>query len=287
MPDVPQLIRSVAQSRRVQQSIVEKDYALSYLLAAVSTTVGLSENLVLKGGTALKKLYFPDYRFSEDLDYSTRTLGPIQKIDTFMDSVIRRMAESLNERGPFQVSFEPLVLKQPHPGDQIAYIVRVQFPTQRWPLCRLKVEITVDEPILAPTENRPVIHGFEEDFYAKVPVYSLVEIAAEKLRALLQSKARLLERGWGASRVCRDYYDLWTLLRIPGIISRKLISLVDRKCAVRGISFETPHAFISDDLLAVARREWKQRLLSFVPDAPPARELLDQVDALITSFWED
>ena len=64
------------------------------------------------------------------------------------------MVASLNERGPFQVRYEPLVLKLPHTGDQIAYIVRVQFPEQRQPLCRLKVEITVDEPILAPAENR-------------------------------------------------------------------------------------------------------------------------------------
>jgi predicted nucleotidyltransferase component of viral defense system len=286
MPNVPQLIRNVAQSRGVQQSVVEKDYALSYLMAAVSTTNGLSENLVLKGGTALKKLYFPEYRFSEDLDYSTRVAGPIHQIDTFMDAVIRRMAESLNDRGPFRVSFEPLVLKLPHPGDQIAYIVRVQFPTQRQLLCRLKIEITVDEPILAPTENRPVLHGFAEDFYAQVSGYSLVEIAAEKLRALLQSKARLQERGWGASRVCRDYYDLWNLLQLPGIISPKLISLLDKKCAVRGISFETPYDFISNDLLPVARREWRQQLLPFVPDAPPATELLKQLETLILSIWE-
>jgi predicted nucleotidyltransferase component of viral defense system len=286
MPNVPQLIRNVAQSRGVQQSIVEKDYALSYLMAAVSATNGLSENLVLKGGTALKKLYFPDYRFSEDLDYSTRVAGPIRQIDTFMDAVIRRMAESLNDRGPFQVSFEPLLLKLPHPGDQVAYIVRVQFPTQRQPLCRLKIEITVDEPILAPTENRPMLHGFAEDFFAKVPVYSLVEIAAEKLRALLQSKARLHERGWGASRVCRDYYDLWNLLQLPSIVTPKLISLLDKKCAVRAISFETPYDFISNDLLAVARREWRQQLLPFVPDAPPATELLKQVETLILSIWE-
>ncbi len=286
MPNVPQLIRNVAQSRGVQQSIVEKDYALSYLMAAVSATNGLSENLVLKGGTALKKLYFPDYRFSEDLDYSTRVSGPIHQIDTFMDAVIRRMAESLNDRGPFQVSFEPLVLKLPHPGDQIAYIVRVQFPTQRQPLCRLKIEITVDEPILAPTENRTVLHGFAEDFFAKVTVYSLVEIAAEKLRALLQSKTRLHERGWGASRVCRDYYDLWNLLQLPSIVSPKLTSLLNKKCAVRGISFETPYDFISNDLLDVARREWRQQLLPFVPDVPPATELLKQVETLILSIWE-
>jgi predicted nucleotidyltransferase component of viral defense system len=286
MPNVTQLIKEVTQSRGVQQSIVEKDYALSYLLAAVSATNRLSEDLVLKGGTALKKLYFPGYRFSEDLDYSTRVVGPIPQIDRLMDSVIRRMAESLNERGPFQVSYEPLTLKQPHPGDQIAYIVRVQFPEQRHPLCRLKIEITVDEPILASTENLAVLHGFAEDFSATVSGYSLVEITAEKLRALLQSLARLQERGWGASRICRDYYDLWNLLQLPGVRSPNLMSLLGKKCAVRGISIDSPQAFISDELLAVAIREWRQQLLPFVPDAPLASDLLGQVEILILSIWE-
>ncbi len=62
MPNVPQLIRSVTQKTKVQQYIVEKDYALSYLLAAMNSTDGLGDNLVLKGGTALKKLYFAEYR---------------------------------------------------------------------------------------------------------------------------------------------------------------------------------------------------------------------------------
>jgi predicted nucleotidyltransferase component of viral defense system len=286
MPSVTQLIRNVARARRVQQSIVEKDYALSYILAAISATAELSENLVLKGGTALKKLYFQEYRFSEDLDYSTRRVGHIQLIDTLMDSVIHKMAKNLNERGPFQVSFEPLLLKQPHPGEQIAYLVRVQFPEQRQQLCRLKIEITIDEPVLEPPENRPVLHGFAEDFSAQAIGYALVEIAAEKMRALLQSKARLRERGWGASRVCRDFYDLWNLLQLPGLASPKLVPLLNEKCKVRGISFDNPHTFLSDDLLAVARREWNQQLLPFVPDALPAIDLLNQVETLILSVWD-
>lgn len=118
MPNVNQMVKTVAWNKGVRQDIVEKDYALSYLLAAIAATDGLSENLVLKGGTALKKLYFPEYRFSEDLDYSTRVIVPIQQIDPLMDTVVRRMAEDLNERGPFQIGFEPLILKQTHPGDQ-------------------------------------------------------------------------------------------------------------------------------------------------------------------------
>jgi len=99
MPNVTQMIRSVTQNKKVQQYIVEKDYALSYLLAAITATDELGENLVLKGGTALKKLYFADYRFSEDLDYSTRVMGPIEQIDALMETVVHRMAEMLNDRG--------------------------------------------------------------------------------------------------------------------------------------------------------------------------------------------
>ncbi len=286
MPNVPQLIRSVTQKTKVQQYIVEKDYALSYLLAAINYADGLGENLVLKGGAGLKKLYFADYRFSEDLDYSTRVMGPIKQIDSLMETVVHSMGEMLNERGPFQVALELLLLKQPHPGDQKAYLVRVQFPEQRQPLCRLKVEITVDEPILTPVEIRPVLHGFAEDMDAKIPVYSLLEISAEKLRALLQSKARLHERGWGASRVCRDYFDLWNLLQIPGLKSPDLIPLLNQKCIVRDVAYTSPNDFFSEDLLSVARNEWAQQLLPFVPDAPPAVELLPQVQSLILSIWE-
>ena len=130
------------------------------------------------------------------------------------------------------------------------------------------------------------ICGFTEDFEAHIPVYSLAEIAAEKLRALLQSKARLQERGWGASRVCRDYYDLWNLLQVPGLKSPDLIPLLDQKCLVRNVAYASPNDFISEDLLAVARAEWTQQLLPFVPDAPSAVELLAQVQSLILSIWE-
>ncbi len=286
MPSVSQMIRSVARKKQVQQSIVEKDYALSYLLTAIVQVNGLGENLVLKGGTALKKLYFADYRFSEDLDYSTRIIGPIKQIDELMETVIGTMKEMLDKRGPFQVILEHLILKQPHPGNQKAYLIRVQFPEQRQALCRLKVEFTIDEPIFTPVELRPVIHGFDEHINGFIPVYSLAEITTEKLRALLQSKARLYERGWGASRVCRDYYDLWNLLQIPGVISPSLLPLLEKKCVIRKMAFESSSDFVSDDLMSIAKAEWAQQLLPLVPNSPSVTTLLPQVQALISSIWE-
>ncbi|MCD4674207.1 MAG: nucleotidyl transferase AbiEii/AbiGii toxin family protein [Anaerolineaceae bacterium] len=283
MANVPQMIRRTAQRKQVQQYIVEKDYAISYLMAVIATTEGLGDSLVMKGGTALKKLYFEDYRFSEDLDYSTRELGPLSDtvIENCMDVVVQRMHSKLNVRGPFQVIWEPLVLRVTHPGGQKAYIVRVQFPGQRQLLCRLKVEITVDEPILAPIVYCSIHHDYPEEFPEKVPAYSIQEITAEKLRTLLQVKVRLQTRGWGASRICRDYYDLWHLLREEEVKNANILPLLREKCAVRDVSFESPQDFMTDNLREVAIAEWNQQLLPFVPNAPKAKDILSDMEKLL------
>lgn len=60
--------RATAVGVRDQQ--IEKDYILSWILFGISKHELLSKLLVFKGGTVLKKVYFEDYRFSEDLDFT-------------------------------------------------------------------------------------------------------------------------------------------------------------------------------------------------------------------------
>ena len=285
MPDISQMLHAYARERGMRQDIVEKDYALSYLLAAIASTPGLGDQLALKGGTALKKLYYPDFRFSEDLDYSTLRLGILAGIEETMETAIRRMSDWLFERGPFHIQHEVLSLKQPHPSQQAAYSVHVQFPGQRQALCRLKVEITIDEPLFLPVEERHLLHGFGEDLPAVMNSYALKEIVAEKLRALLQSHQRLRERGWGASRVCRDYYDLWWVLQQEGRMDGVVPALVDRKCNVRNVKYESPEDFLAAELLTVAKREWNQQLAPFVSNTPSVEQLLVDVRPLILALW--
>lgn len=49
------------------QPVLEKGYALSYLLVGIAAVSALRESLVFKGGISLRKVYFPGYRFSEGL----------------------------------------------------------------------------------------------------------------------------------------------------------------------------------------------------------------------------
>ena len=58
--------------RRFREDVLERDYCLAWLLAGLAES-DLSALLAFKGGTALKRCYFGDYRFSEDLDFTLLT----------------------------------------------------------------------------------------------------------------------------------------------------------------------------------------------------------------------
>ncbi len=58
------------ESTRAKWNIVEQDYVLSWVLWGISQVSKSKSHLLFKGGTALKKCYFGDYRFSRDLDFS-------------------------------------------------------------------------------------------------------------------------------------------------------------------------------------------------------------------------
>jgi len=64
----PGEIQNIARKAGVRDQQIEKDYILSWILQGIAQQVNISEQIVFKGGTVLKKVYFDDYRFSEDLD---------------------------------------------------------------------------------------------------------------------------------------------------------------------------------------------------------------------------
>jgi predicted nucleotidyltransferase component of viral defense system len=54
---------------RLREDVLERDYCLAWLLAAIAESE-IRSVLAFKGGTALKRCYLSDYRFSEDLDFT-------------------------------------------------------------------------------------------------------------------------------------------------------------------------------------------------------------------------
>jgi len=77
-------LQEARQRLGVPREILERDYLLSWILAGIDEVAVLRDGVAFKGGSALRKCYFGDYRFSEDLDFSgtasgTRSEAPIPR----------------------------------------------------------------------------------------------------------------------------------------------------------------------------------------------------------------
>ncbi|OGP18746.1 MAG: hypothetical protein A2V21_312300 [Deltaproteobacteria bacterium GWC2_55_46] len=268
--------------------VLERDYLLSWILAGISQVGSLRETLVFKGGTALKKCYFGDYRFSEDLDFSG--VGDVPTGDAMKDAVQKACevaAKMLDEYAPVEIVCERYTEKDPHPGGQEAFTIRARFPWQKQPHTRVIIETAVDEKVLKPVQERKVIHEYGEPFDTQVRVYALEEIVAEKLRAILQHIEKLDERGWSRSRA-RDYYDLW---RILGSYKDQMdfsgfAPFLMEKCAVRSVAFKSSEDFFQATMLAYVEKTWDQWLGPLVPGLAPFKtvieELRPQIAELVT-----
>ncbi len=208
--------------RRIPERVLERDYCLSWFLVGLSRSP-LRERLLFKGGTALKKCYFPGYRFSEDLDFTLAEEVPFETIreelevvftETYRASgVVFRYAREDRHAHVNSHTFY-LGYEGPLPGESSGKEV--------------KTDITIREEVVFPMEERPLLRGYEE--YEDIPetaiirVYSLGEIAAEKVVALIDP----------GRNEPRDLYDLWYLTEHGQIDLKELTSAIARKLAFRG-----------------------------------------------------
>ena len=267
---------------------------MSWILAGMVKVPDLRDTVIFKGGTALRKCYFTDYRFSEDLDF---TALPDAPRGAALEGCIRQATEiathmvnaaDTGESTPFSISFERYREKRPHPSQE-AFILRVRMPWQRRHMVPIKVEVTTDQPVLSPADRRAIIHAYEEPFEAEVAVYSLKEIVAEKLQAVLDKTNQLGKRNWDRLRT-RDYYDLWRVLTDEPVRmdTTEFATFLRRKCDRSGVSFHRVDDFFDRRMTEKVTEAWLRDLGDMTPrgSLPDAamvmEELRPRVDALIS-----
>lgn len=233
--------------RRIPEGVLERDYCLSWFLVGLSRSP-LWKRLVFKGGTALKKCYFPDYRFSEDLDF---TLSEDAPFETIREELEAAFAEAYRASGV--VLRYARADRHPHANSHTSYLA-YDGPLGGLPGGReVKTDITIREEVVFPVEERPVLRGFEE--YEDIPenavirVYSLKEIAAEKVIAV-SDRAR---------NEPRDLYDLWYLCEHAHVDLTELIDVIGRKLTFRGQSLKAIRGQL-EIKEAQLRALWSRRL---------------------------
>ena len=157
-----------AGGRRIPESVLERDYCLSWFLAGLSQSP-LRDRLFFKGGTALKKCYFPDYRFSEDLDFTLAEEVPFETIRNELDAAFE---ESYRDSGVLLRYARSD--RQPHANSHTFYL-NYEGPLGGLPSGKeVKTDITIKETVIFPIEERPVLRAYEE--YEDIPGNAVVKV---------------------------------------------------------------------------------------------------------------
>ena len=133
--------------RRIPEAVLERDYCLAWFLVGLGQS-RLGKILIFKGGTALKRCHFGDYRFSEDLDFTLARPAEFAEIREGLEEVFERVAQASGIRFAFERED-----RQSHVNSHTFYL------SYQGPLPNpntVKVDITISEVLLFPVEQRLV-----------------------------------------------------------------------------------------------------------------------------------
>lgn len=240
--------------------IPDLDYTLGWFLAGLSKTPKASSGLCFKGGTCLRKCYFPGYRFSEDLDFTAiRSISANE-----LDAWIAQIADwSTSQAGPdFTAAPHRLEVIEDEYGSE-SFQIRVYY---RGPLRwggsprAIRLDITRDESLLWPVEGRPLYHPYsdtDELGEVLIPCYTLREIFSEKVRAVC---------GQRRFAIARDVYDIHRLIQ-AGVAMVEISSGLPEKFRHRGADLNSLNVAMIEKRRQNYELSWHKQLDYLIPDS--------------------
>jgi len=269
-------LKRAAGHSGIHYGVLELDYCLGWMLYGISRERRLYDGLVFKGGTALKKCYFPEFRFSRDLDYTCRKELPPTELEVLIRNACRNGAHMSG------IEFSLVEFKQLRSvkGEE-AFNAKIEYRGPSLPrgmLPRIQLDLTYYEDVVLAPQERRVIHDYSDNLRkAHAWCYRLEEILGEKLRAVLQQRKRVPRP--------RDFYDLWWVLKNQRFNKELVQDAFVAKCRLKKVPCKSAQDFFNKFLLAKNRIAWKASIGKQLKDVPPFDEVVAELRPLLERLF--
>ena len=260
----PAEVQRIAYRADVGERMVERDYVLTWVLIGLARHPVLSAVMALKGGTALKKVYFADWRYSEDVD--------LTMLQVVAPELLQAQLAEVGKAVYGETGLELAVASSEPRWDglrlrNVTFYLGYIGPLRRTRRQReFKLDVTFDEIIVSQPVHRPLLSTYSDEPRPAVlvPVYLLEEICAEKLRTLLQRTEP------------RDLYDVWRILNeCANTLDLSLVAeTFQAKCRHKGLLPEDLAQALSLTQVDKIRRAWETRLADQIAKVPPLEQVV-------------
>lgn len=249
----PAEIQRKARKEGVRDTQIEKDYILSWILTGIAHNKLLSEILVFKGGTLLKKFYFEDYRHSEDLDFTlldgTKTLEEIKSAFESSFDFVRKetnISLAISDYGE-------------HETETVNFFINYNGALGGTGK-RVKTDISKNELLQFELETKPLFPTYSDHIDSVAKCYSLPEVVTEKLRSLLSRQQP------------RDFFDLWYLLEVEGMEISEYVSEFEAKAKHKRLNPDSLESRI-EKILPTFKSRWESSIKDQIRDLPPFEQV--------------
>jgi predicted nucleotidyltransferase component of viral defense system len=243
-------IKNLESEWHLREDIIEKDYAIGWVLWAIGSDTEINTKWIFKGGTCLKKCYIETYRFSEDLDFTLLPGDPIDPDKILI--IVKRIIEQIAGESGIDFRADEPRAKQRKSPQSLECRIYYRGPRNARTLASIKLDLNSSEKVVRPSVLRKIAHPYKDLLPdpAEVRCYSFEEVFAEKIRAM------------GERCRPRDLYDIINLfwrrdLQLHPFIIRKV--LID-KCNSKGIPVTTLEQIINSPHVDELESEWENML---------------------------
>lgn len=249
---------------KMNELILEKDYVLTWILLGIADSK-LFPILVFKGGTALKRIYFPSYRYSEDLDFTL--LEKITPENLLLN--LELMLNNLSKNHGFQFIIPPE--KTEIRTNSITIYIGFVGPLQaRLGKRFIKVDFTLNEKIIFNVIPQIIYSEYSDTIKKNIKVYSLEEILVEKLCAMVSRTEP------------RDIYDLDFLFK-QKLDFGSLPSAFAEKALFKGIDINNIKKIL-EQKKTTFERMWETRLSNQVKSLPDLNGVLRNINKNLRKY---
>lgn len=250
-------IRRIAGATGVAPGIVELDYVLGWALRGIAGHESLADQLVFKGGTCLRKCYFPSYRFSQDLDFTVVQWRGWDQLEEAATQAFAEVAEA--SAIDFAAREQRLrIIDDEYGRESLRLTIYWQGPrAAAGSPPGLRLDITRHEVLAFDPVRRTLVHEFsdsEELGEVELSCYRLDEVMAEKVRAVL---------GQRIFAVSRDLYDIARLRE--HVNDRKVLEALPAKFDARELDVETTDLRRLTDRRDEFQADWERNLMGLLP----------------------
>jgi predicted nucleotidyltransferase component of viral defense system len=225
-------IKRIAGSLGLNPTVVEHDYVLGCYLHLLGDHERTNEQWVFKGGTALRKCYFENYRFSEDLDFTLTQSISIDEVKKFIIDINGRVKDKIGIITDLR-NMSAEVIEDEYGKESYEIKIYYSGPWNYGGSPRsLQIHLNRDEEIIFPPNRTSIMHDYsdrDELPETLITVYSLEEVLSEKLRAV---------SGQRRYAISRDIYDINFIIG-QKVDIEKSINALPKKCEIKGIDIKS------------------------------------------------